>query len=440
MRWRPRSQRRSARCRCGSAWSAAGCAWVGRPCTRGNTDRSDARRFLDALATHEDPDTLVGESLSEITERLFSSSPPQQGAIDVMTMHAAKGLEWDVVILPCLGRTTANTRDRLLHWIELPRSSKTTPIYCWRPFVPPTRNSPPRWPATSRNCGAIAPTLERVRLLYVAATRARKALHLSGALKTPDDDAQAAPLKGSLLSALWPSIGAQFLTLHRALPAPPPVTAPQAPAAQGLRRLPARWRVPQLPAVASAKRLSLSSPAPGTAPEYSWVGSTARAIGTIVHAELRRLAATSRGETPDYHPWLLELGVGPHELASASARIREALQRTLDDARGRWLLSDQHREAHSEWRLTGLHEGRIVNVIFDRMLVDEHGQRWVIDFKTSTHEGGGLDAFIDREAQRYGVQMRRYAALAARIDDAPVRVALYFPLLGVFRELALRPH
>ncbi|HEY4974802.1 MAG TPA: PD-(D/E)XK nuclease family protein, partial [Steroidobacteraceae bacterium] len=91
----------------------------------------------------------------------------------------------------------------------------------------------------------------------------------------------------------------------------------------------------------------------------------------------------------------------------------------------------------SEWRLTGLYEGRVVNVIIDRMLVDEHGQRWVIDFKTSTHEGGGEREFIEREAERYRPQMQRYGALAARLGAEPVRVALYFPLLGVFRELDL---
>ena len=38
-----------------------------------------------------------------------------------MTIHAAKGLEWDVVILPGLGRRTASDSDPLLHWLELPR-------------------------------------------------------------------------------------------------------------------------------------------------------------------------------------------------------------------------------------------------------------------------------------------------------------------------------
>jgi ATP-dependent exoDNAse (exonuclease V) beta subunit len=170
-------------------------------------------------------------------------------------------------------------------------------------------------------------------------------------------------------------------------------------------------------------------------PEYRWVGSTARAIGTIVHAELHRLSLDSVAGFAGYDAWLAELGVAPQEHASASRIVRQALERTLADARGRWLLSGAHREAHSEWRLTGLYQGRVINVIFDRMLVDEHGQRWVVDFKTSMHEGGARQQFIDSEAERYRPQMQRYRALAAQLGSEPVRVALYFPLLGVFREL-----
>ena len=77
----------------------------------------------------------------------------------------------------------------------------------------------------------------------------------------------------------------------------------------------------------------------------------------------------------------------------------------------------------------------MINVIIDRMLVDEHGQRWIVDFKTSTHEGGAEREFIDSEAERYRTQMQRYAALAKQLGGEPVRLALYFPLLGVFREL-----
>ena len=101
------------------------------------------------------------------------------------------------------------------------------------------------------------------------------------------------------------------------------------------------------------------------------------------------------------------------------------------------MLSSQHRETRSEWRLTGLAGGRLVTVVFDRMLLDEHGQRWIVDFKTSTHEGGALEDFLDAEAERYRGQLERYAALAAQLGPEPVRLALYFPLLGMFREITL---
>ena len=408
---------------------------------RSDVDRLDAHRYIDALALHDDPERLAGEALGELTERLYSGAPPQPGAIELMTVHAAKGLEWDVVILPGLGRKTAVDRDPLLHWIELPRASVGTDL-----LLAPIRatEQEPRGSLAGfiKRLRRERARLERVRLLYVAATRARSALHLLAALPQPSSPAAPPqPARGSLLDILWPALGGQFLGLLPAagtcalagVHATPP----------SLWRLPAQWSVPPAPAGAPWPRLALGSPAPGDAPEYRWVGATARAIGTIVHAELHRLSAgaqlpasgASSSAGAGYQAWLAELGVPPEEHRLASERVHEALARTLADARGRWLLSSAHVEAHSERRLTGLHQGRVVNVIIDRMLVDEHGQRWIVDFKTSTHQGGAEREFIDSEAERYRPQLQRYAALAARLGGEPVRLALYFPLLGVFREL-----
>jgi ATP-dependent helicase/nuclease subunit A len=406
---------------------------------RSDVDRLDAHRYIDALALHDDPERLVGEALGELTERLYSGAPPQPGAIELMTVHAAKGLEWDVVILPGLGRKTAVDPDPLLHWIELPRASVGTDL-----LLAPIRatGQEPRVSLAGfiKRLRRERARLERVRLLYVAATRARSALHLLAAWPQPSSPAAPPqPARGSLLDILWPALGAQFLAL---LPVAgtPALEGAHAPA---LWRLPAHWRIPPAPGGAPLPRLALGSPAPGDAPEYRWVGATARAVGTIVHAELHRLSAgaqlpasaASLNAGAGYQAWLAELGVPPDEQRLASERVHEALARTLADPRGRWLLSSAHVEAHSERRLTGLHQGRVVNVIIDRMLVDEHGQRWIVDFKTSTHEGGAEREFIDSEAERYRPQLQRYAALAARLGGEPVRLALYFPLLGVFREL-----
>jgi len=113
----------------------------------------------------------------------------------------------------------------------------------------------------------------------------------------------------------------------------------------------------------------------------------------------------------------------------------KALRRTLGDERGRWILSGTHREAYCEWELSGESGGFLRNVKIDRSFVDESGIRWVIDYKTSAHEGGDLEGFLAQEAERYRPQLEGYVALAQSIGPERVRAALYFPLLGAFREV-----
>ena len=80
-------------------------------------------------------------------------------------------------------------------------------------------------------------------------------------------------------------------------------------------------------------------------------------------------------------------------------------------------------------------DGEIVSVRIDRTFVDEDGIRWIVDYKTSFHEDSGIDAFLDNELARYRDQMTAYTRLFGLMEDRPVRAALYFPLLGSWREL-----
>ena len=70
----------------------------------------------------------------------------------------------------------------------------------------------------------------------------------------------------------------------------------------------------------------------------------------------------------------------------------------------------------------------------DRTFVDAAGTRWIVDYKTSRHEGAGREEFLDREQERYRPQLERYAALMRRLGPEPVRLGLYFPLLAAWRE------
>jgi hypothetical protein len=108
----------------------------------------------------------------------------------------------------------------------------------------------------------------------------------------------------------------------------------------------------------------------------------------------------------------------------------------LNEERGRWILSSAHRAAYSEWELSGVSAGRLRNVRIDRSFIDASGTRWVIDYKISSHEGGDLEGFLAQEVERYRPQLTAYVELVRAVGHESVRAALYFPLLGAFREVS----
>ena len=69
------------------------------------------------------------------------------------------------------------------------------------------------------------------------------------------------------------------------------------------------------------------------------------------------------------------------------------------------------------------------------MRIDENGEHWIIDYKTSTHEGGNLQGFLNAEIERYTPQLQKYASLYAAYSGKQARRALYFPLLQEFVEV-----
>jgi ATP-dependent helicase/nuclease subunit A len=175
--------------------------------------------------------------------------------------------------------------------------------------------------------------------------------------------------------------------------------------------------------------------------EFIWARQTARRVGTVVHEALERFGvALPRvedlpGLRVRLESRLAALGVETDGARSGAERALAALRATIEDSKGRWLFDPTHREAHSELALSGLRGAQIVNAVIDRTFVAADGIRWVVDFKTSPHEGGDLTTFLDREERRYRPQLSLYARLARELGPEPVRAGLYFPLLTAWREV-----
>ncbi len=178
---------------------------------------------------------------------------------------------------------------------------------------------------------------------------------------------------------------------------------------------------------------------------FEWAGFGVRHLGIVLHDLLRRVAdegmqhwnaARARASEPLVRRALASRGLSDDELDESVAAVVEALSAVLEDQRGRWILSAEHRQAENELALSGVLDGKLVSVYIDRTFVDAEGVRWIVDYKSGRHEGADAQAFLDQEQARYAPQLERYARLMSIHDPRPVRVGLYFPLLRGWRAWA----
>jgi len=457
--------RGSLRERVESAWFALG----GPACVEGDTDLEDAGIYLDYLETAEEAGEIADlaafeQGLAKLYALPDLRADPQT-AVQIMTIHKAKGLEFDTVILPGLGRVPRRRNPSLFLWTELPTSARASPSAaagtgqrsdssCLRKRESSLLLAPIKETGTDADriydylvcLDAEKESHETGRLLYVAATRAKKHLHLLGdtrlAWTGEDEPDLKPPSAASLLAKLWPAVEPEFAASARN-------TAPasggrgggveEAPIDQDLRRLPADWIFPEAPPAAQWPA-PLDSARAQDEIEFSWAGETARHVGSVVHRWLQRIAedemkgwSRTRVEKmrDAFRDQLAARGVQEPELAPAVERVARALAHSLDDPRGKWLLGTQG-GARNEYRITAVVDGERRNLVIDRTFTDSDGRRWIVDYKTSGHEGAGLEAFLDRERARYAAQLARYARALG--EEEPARLGLYFPLVSGWRD------
>ena len=117
------------------------------------------------------------------------------------------------------------------------------------------------------------------------------------------------------------------------------------------------------------------------------------------------------------------------EVKKSAQLVAAALKNSLADERGRWVLGPQ-RDARSEYRLRFHDKAQTRTLVMDRVFRDAKGTSWIVDYKTSRHEGAGTEAFLERERSRYAPQLRAYAAALPG-----ARTGLYFPQLKAWREI-----
>ncbi len=391
-------------------------------------------------------DCIDGVQLTETLNELPVSGTRATAPVQLMTMHKAKGLEFDTVILPGLGyRTRTSDRPALLLSQDV-----------YDPDDPVTVLAPIEGSGADNDAihdflwhfEQLKDSREQIRLLYVAATRAKKNLHLFAQVTLDNEQHIKPPPAATLLGRLWPAIERRYslqdvrYATGCGEPRDRPHDSPhwvQIP----IRRLPVEWR-PSLPPD-SCRAMTETAHVDRQAVVFDWASRWAMHVGSVVHRCLQYFAqagieswdeANSTQLRPVVERMLKSEGTDDESLHRAADRVMAALAATLEDDRGRWILSAGHQRAANELALTICDRKGFRRLVLDRTFICADGFRWIIDYKTSTHEGGDLDAFLGSEVDRYRPQLAAYRDAMARHDPSEkIRTALYFPLLGIFHEV-----
>ena len=392
--------------------------------------------LLDRLAA---AGKLDAETLATHAAELYAPTDPLGDAVQMMTIHKSKGLEFDTVILPGLHRNTGGNDSSLLLWDEVAGADGREHL-----LVAPIRQKGEDKGAPTaydylKKLEAERAAHEDERLLYVAATRAIRNLHLHGVAVADDDkdDGLKPPAAGTLLKLLWPGVAqavfANALAETAATEVTPPAIDPasfvpplvrlaEPEVSEALQHLPAGLRLADNPP-------ELDVPEEGLSLEAS--------VGTLVHRCLeliakngRKTASTATIATlqPTYQRWLVAQGHAEAEAAQGSAEVVAALTRTLECEAGRWLLAD-HPEAGTEQAWSSMDGDSVAHHIIDRTFVAD-GIRWIIDYKTARLP----ETELAQRAEQYRPQLERYARLFAG-EARPLRLAIFFPLQGRLVEL-----
>lgn len=424
----------------------------------------DAMIYLDYLESQEVAGDI--QDLASFEKGLIAlyASPDLEAdeTLQIMTIHKAKGLEFDTVIVPGLGRTSRNHDKQLLRWIEQPHSqiagekSAAIPDLLLAPIQETGLGVDPIYTWVEKLDRDKA-QFETDRLLYVAATRAKKFLHLLGHVNgASDDHSNAAPLKplqGSLLQRLWPIVQPIYsaaatddaMSLNRDLENRTDNSISATVISQSIFRLKTDWVLPGAPESVtwqeSRDRKQIQEEI-----EFSWASEMARHVGNVVHRWLQKIAedemynwnaARIQGMREQFTWNLIAGGVSGDDqtMVYAVERIILALTNAIQDKRGQWILGSQP-FAQNELRISGIVNDKVMSWIIDRTFCDANGTRWIIDYKTSSHEGSALTDFLDREQMRYQNQLNQYAKLMRQIDSRPIKLGIYFPLICGWREWA----
>lgn len=422
--------------------------------------------MLDAV-TPDGMECLTADFEAEM-ERLYAQPDPrvsERAGVQLMTIHKAKGLGFDVVIVPGLDRRAAQDTQPLICSLERTNSATGEPEMLVVPIGYRGDEKHPTYAWVRKQLSRRADE-ELKRLLYVACTRARRSLHLLGTATLTKNELK--PDSRSLLGVGWPALQSDFEEARRmresadegerssanheaerggnvvSISAPTGENAGLSIAAAGvaeteprpklwLRRLPTDFR-PQ-PRFENVAAVRANTGASKPRPERPHGSRDARQKGSVVHALLEQLSrgVALKSLSGPARSLLRGFAYSGKALEDGIAEVLAAASNCVKDADGAWILAS-HTQARSEISWTGWKDGSLETLRADRVFIAGAAPRiggsnhlWIIDYKMSAPAGD--EDFLVKQRAAYAPQLARYAQALRDAEgiESPVCFGLYYP-------------
>lgn len=410
-------------------------------------DVRDVQAFFERIARLESSGQFSTEQLAVEVQKLYAAPDAEaDDKLQFMTIHKSKGLEFDTVILPGLDRKTGGNDQPLLMWEEVPRDNVMHDAAQFDLIAAPL-------PARGKH-KSTAPTpydylkhLERTRagnedarVLYVAATRAERCLHLIGVARRNDKGELKAP-KNTFLELLWPHVHTDFDAASEEMQRMEVQDEDEGlPLSEFVPKL-VRLAAPGMPAIFGGREQKAAALRRGPEQRGEAVvlppeDNLDALVGVLAHRYLEFIAgqglelwsaARIASLRPAMLKWLQRQGVKTEALDAAADRTIAMLQTTLQSEDGRWLLKPRA-SASAELPIATLDEEGARIQRLDLTFV-EQGVRWIIDYKSTAFTPDVSEQTLRQQAETHRVQLESYARLFEG-EGLPVKTAICFLSVG----------
>ncbi|MDF3055179.1 MAG: ATP-dependent nuclease subunit, partial [Gammaproteobacteria bacterium] len=391
----------------------------GPQCLQNEHEHAIADTFFTTLESLEIAGDLpdVAQLSQKINTQFATPQNISKHALHIMTIHKAKGLEFDTVIIPHLDRKNKNESERLLRWLDRPRAGGDNDL-----ILAPIKPRDEKQDNIYRYLHLTETqkiNYEMARLFYVATTRSKKNLHL---LATINDDNKK-PGKSSFLS-LIPQVFEEKIS---------PLTfeslstiEQDAPIEKLFYRLPTNVMHGHY----------THHQQDNSQNKVSQVSDKQDHVGALARKILQNISQTNIDSwTPEkilteqasWKRWLSTKGIELCDLKASVEKVTHIITQTLSDPRGRWILAPKVEHA-TELTLSTITNRGLIHLVIDRTFIDDEGTRWIIDYKTdSPTRGENIEDFLNQRQSTYRNQLEMYASALAQMDNRPISLGIYFP-------------